>query len=362
MANVKPIRTAFWNVQNLFDTTASEIATDLEFTSEEGWTPAVLEKKLTALANVVNAMFGGEGPELLGLCEVENKKVVKRLAELLKSEMMIAHVDSPDIRGIDTSLLYSSDRFQLATETKPVGHRVSLIYPTRDIFEVPLVVKSSGAELTVLVNHWPSRRKGRYDSEPHRIVVGNQCGTIVRNLLKLPREEFLSLPDIPESLEKLNARWNRNVLLMGDFNDAPYDRSVLSELRAASGRDKIEEPVKAKNRETSLPGRKAYLETQPTLFNCMWQFLAKPDAGTHFFSRDVNTMGVLDQIIISRGLLYGYAGLKLLPGSVSVFKHESMTTNSGRPRKFEFKKRGKILRSPIGVSDHFPITALIELT
>ena len=361
MANARPIRTAFWNVQNLFDTTASAIAADLEFTPEEGWTPAVLEKKLDALAKVVNAMFDGEGPELLGLCEVENKNVVERLAGLLKRKLRIAHVESPDIRGIDASLLYSSDRFQLAAGDKPIGHRVSLLYPTRDIFEVPLVVKGSGAELTVLVNHWPSRRKGRYETEPHRIVVANQCGTIVQNLLKLPRGEFLALPDKAESLERLNARWNRNVLLMGDFNDAPYDRSVLSELRAASGCDKIEEPVKSKNKGTSLPETEAYLKRQPTLFNCMWRLLGKPDAGTYFFSSDVNTMVVFDQFVISRGLLYGYAGLKLPPESVSVFKDESMTTVSGRPRKFKFKEKGKPSSRPTGVSDHFPITALIEL-
>jgi hypothetical protein len=32
------IKIAFWNVGNLFDKTASELATDLEFTPEFGWT------------------------------------------------------------------------------------------------------------------------------------------------------------------------------------------------------------------------------------------------------------------------------------------------------------------------------------
>ena len=50
-------------------------------------------------------------------------------------------------------------------------------------------------------------------------------------------------------------------------------------------------------------------------------------------------MIVFDQFIISRRLLYGYAGLKLPPEFVSVFKDESMTTVSGRPR--EFKKKGE---------------------
>ena len=72
VADFKPSRTAFLNVQNLFDTTASVIAADLEFTPDEGWTPAVLDRKLDVLANVMYVVFEGEGPELLGLCEVEN--------------------------------------------------------------------------------------------------------------------------------------------------------------------------------------------------------------------------------------------------------------------------------------------------
>ena len=234
---------------------------------------------------------------------------------------------------------------------------MSLLYPTRDIFEVPLVVKDNGAELTVLVNHWPSRRNGRYDSEPYRIVVANHCGTIIRNLLKMPRAEFLELPDEPKSLERLNALWDRNVLVMGDFNDSPYDRSVLSELQAASGFDKIEEPVKPQSKTASLPKAKSYLKLRPTLFNCMWKFLGKPDEGTHFWPKDVNTMSVLDQFIISRGLVCGSSGLKLPLESVSIYKDERVAKKSGRPRAFKLRGRGG---GTTGVSDHFPITALIE--
>ena len=60
---MEDITVAFWNVQNLFDTTESEIGADLEFTQAEGWTRARLCEKLDALATVINAMFEGAGPE-----------------------------------------------------------------------------------------------------------------------------------------------------------------------------------------------------------------------------------------------------------------------------------------------------------
>ncbi len=41
---------AFWNLQNLFDANSGEIATDLEFIPEKGWTREVLDKKLENLS------------------------------------------------------------------------------------------------------------------------------------------------------------------------------------------------------------------------------------------------------------------------------------------------------------------------
>ena len=118
---MEDIRVAFWNVQNLFDTAESDIAADFEFTEGEGWTPARLDEKLGALATVINAMFDGAGPELLGLCEVENREVLEMLVQRLGGNLRIAHVDSPDIRGIDASLVYCGDRFEIAASGEPLN-------------------------------------------------------------------------------------------------------------------------------------------------------------------------------------------------------------------------------------------------
>ena len=58
------------------------------------------------------------------------------------------------------------------------------------------------------------------------------------------------MPDEPASMKKLNMLWNRNVLVMADFNDSPYACSVLEELQAASGCDKIEEAVNSGRTES----------------------------------------------------------------------------------------------------------------
>jgi endonuclease/exonuclease/phosphatase family metal-dependent hydrolase len=349
------IKIAFWNVQNLFDTTASPIAADLEFTPEQGWTDEVFAIKVTNLANIIKQMHDGAGPDLLGLCEVENKDVVERLmAEIGRADYRLAHVESPDIRGIDCSLIYSANIFNDPPVEDIQGHLVYFRFPTRDIFQVRLTLKATGSELNVFVNHWPSRRQGQFQSEPHRITVGERCGQLVDEVLKLDRESYADVPDTGDGLAQLNERWNRNVLLMGDFNDDPFSRSITDYLLASKDLDKVEELLKSeKKRET--PSMRSYLERKPALFNLSWPLFGMPDTGTIFFSGDsANTLNVFDQFIVSRGLRFGESGLKARPDSVKIFRPSGITTGAKmRPKAFD-KKTKK------GFSDHFPIEMIID--
>ena len=73
-------KVAFWNLQNLFDVASNEVASDLEFTPERGWTSTVLEKKLQQLADGIKLINYNEtseqthkdrvGPDLLELCHI----------------------------------------------------------------------------------------------------------------------------------------------------------------------------------------------------------------------------------------------------------------------------------------------------
>lgn len=147
------VSVAFWNLQNLFGTDLNEIASDLEFTPQQGWNEDILDKKLENLAKVINSLGRKSnsnsnsnsnssthmdlrgGPDLLGLCEVENANLAKRLIDKIgRSDYEVAeYQDSSDIRGIDTCLIYSKDIFE-CSNTK--AYNVNLRYPTRDIFEI----------------------------------------------------------------------------------------------------------------------------------------------------------------------------------------------------------------------------------
>jgi hypothetical protein len=75
------IRVGWWNLQNLFDTDDDPISADLEFTVAKGWTSAVYAAKLANLAVAIGELHDGQGPELLGVCEVEGDAVFQELLD-----------------------------------------------------------------------------------------------------------------------------------------------------------------------------------------------------------------------------------------------------------------------------------------
>jgi hypothetical protein len=75
------IRVGWWNLQNLFDADDDPISADLEFTVVKGWTPEVYAAKVANLAAAIRELHDGQGPELLGVCEVEGDHVFQRLLD-----------------------------------------------------------------------------------------------------------------------------------------------------------------------------------------------------------------------------------------------------------------------------------------
>jgi hypothetical protein len=195
---------------------------------------------------------------------------------------------------------------------------------------------------------------GTFESEPQRITVAERCGQLVDDILKLERRSYEALANSAAALAQLNARWNRNILLMGDLNDEPFSRSITDYLLASKDLDKVEEDLKPEGGH-GIPTLQTYIEKTPVLFNLSWSQLTSPDQGTFFYGYGAaNTMNLLDQFIVSRGLQFGTTKLKVRPNSVEIFRAPDMTTaGKQRPRGFD-------TAGPGGYSDHFPIQMIID--
>jgi endonuclease/exonuclease/phosphatase family metal-dependent hydrolase len=254
-ASAADLGLAFWNVENLFDTVDDpKTEGDEEFTPGEpkAWTKTRQELKLTNLARVIGDMNKGRGPDVLGLCEVENRDVVELLAKQSSKggrKYGIVHQDSPSYRGIDCALLYDSKTMKLvASKTHSVEK-----FPTRDILEAEFT--TGGHSFFVFVNHWPSRR----NPDANRIEVASILRRRIDELLKEdPNVDFA---------------------VIGDLNDTPSDTSVGKTLRTWSDPDDLH------------PG---------VLLNSMWSLHQDPNAGTYVYR---NKWFVLDHIILSPGML-----------------------------------------------------------
>ena len=205
---------AFYNLENLFDTINQEGVTDEEFIPEgkKRWTFDHYIEKLDNMASVI-AMIGvgdstPDGAVLIGVCELENASVMADLAktDILKDRnYKFVHYDSPYYRGMDVGLFYQAEYFTVLSSS---SHELNI--PEIENFNTRAQLLVSGILLDdtihVIVNHWPSRRGGEEDSRHLRVAAA-----------KLSRS-------IADSLFNINS--NAKVIIMGDLNDDPTNKSV----------------------------------------------------------------------------------------------------------------------------------------
>ena len=317
------INVAWWNLENLFDEVGATRPPELAATLKnelKGWTAAVRDKKLDQLALVANKLFNDAGPDLLGVGEVENEEVMKLLANRLakpgRNYRVLGH-SSPDARGIDVSFIVDENKL---TPSNPGHHVVNKRRATRDLFWATFTVKANGATFAAMVNHWPSRSAGQYESEPFRIMTAETASYVVSGLLS------------PNGGDP-----NLAILLMGDFNDEPFNRSIQEYLLGLRDAEQVSKA------------------TSPEFLNLMWPLLAGEDPGTLRFESAWN---LLDQFLINKAMLKPSARVKLQPGSVAIFRPPEIRKTNGDPRRFG--RPSESGHDPNGFSDHFPITLTLE--
>ena len=321
---------AWWNVENLFSAEgdpqripwlAEKLKGELK-----GWTQAVLDQKLAQLAKVISSMNGGRGPDLLGVCEIENKQVLEQLVAALKPlgrAYKVVHHDTSDQRGIDVAFLYDSARF--STKAKEVfSHTILRRTGTRDLFQASFYTKPKKNRLVVVGNHWPSRSGGQYESEPYRMLAGETLSYWLERI----REVLKSQPTDPEP----------SVLVMGDFNDEPFNRS-LTEYALGQRVDRL---LKSKRADS------------PYLLNLTWPLLGE-GGGTFAFGGEAN---LLDQLLVNRGFFADESPWRVTENSVEIVRFPEMLDSRGGPRRFG-RPSDKDSFHPTGFSDHLPVACQV---
>lgn len=317
------IRFAWWNLENLFDHRLAagrppelrrRLAGELD-----GWTAAVRDRKIRQLASIIEQMFDGAGPDILGVCEVESERVLRRLADRVSitgRDYQVSTHDSEDARGIDVSFVFDANVLGVtATDHQVVVKRTA----TRDIFWAEFQ-ENDGPQQSfhVVADHWPSRSGGQYASEPFRMLTGETVSSILDELMQ-------------ENGDELPA------LVVGDFNDEPFNRSMREYLLGTRDRNRV---TRART---------------PRVMNLMWPLMAGANPGTFRFGSD---WYMLDQILATKGMLLDRSPVTVRPDTVEIFRPAEMLGSAGRPRRFGRPSNDSLDED--GFSDHFPITVIVE--
>ena len=305
---------AFYNLENLFDTINNNGSYDLEFSPKGSrqWNGEKYWSKINNLAYCISHMVTKNtpmGPAIIGVSEIENKGVLDdlvRAKDIRQWRLQVVHHDSPDRRGVDVGLLYNPRLFKVIDVTNTTlripGYES---FRTRDQMCVTGIL--GGDTVSVIVNHWPSCLGGQERSSYLREAAAELSKHIADSLWRI--------------------RPNQGVIIMGDLNDDPQDKSCAVALGA-----------KKDQKDVGPHG----------FFNPWWRVLDK-GIGTLAYKSQWN---LFDQIIVS-GTLLKHNDAALQYSSCKVNNFDFLFDTEGQRKGYPKRTyaSGAWLN---GYSDHFP--------
>ena len=135
-----------------------------------------------------------------------------------------------------------------------------------------------------------------------------------------------------------NKKLNQNIMIMGDFNDEPFNDSLVRHALSTRQRKKV---VRA---------------TSPRLWNLMLP-IAGEGKGTFYFS---NTANMLDQFLVNENMLKQDSAIRIDASTVKIEDGFSGLSNpqATYPQPIRFGGMGKKVNEA-GYSDHYPISVVV---
>lgn len=309
-----------YNVENLFSPWVDSLNPDTTFTprGEKHWTPRLLRIKIVRIADAIASVDAVRAPAIVGLCEVEDASVLRRLTRdtyLSAVNYRFYHRDSPDPRGIDVAVLYDTAQLvalgcRWLSPTLPDGSP----WKSREIlyarFRLP-----NGDTLHLFQNHWPSKYTGAEVSSAKREVALNALMASVDSITALQP--------------------HAKIIAMGDFNE-----EANAALFDAMGRTNVAEARKS-GRLVNLfhPARRA-----------------KGLPGSHKYR---GLWAMIDNFFVSPSLLEGegYCVDTVVVHTNRLLLERDATHGGVRPRRAFLGPRYR----PEGTSDHLPIVLRLKI-
>ena len=328
-AQTEAYRLMTYNVENLFDLADNPLTADNDFlpAGAYAWDSLRYRGKLAHLSRAILAAGGNTPVDLVALCEVENDTVLRDLTEhsrmaRLGYRFVITH--SRDRRGVNVALLYQPERFlPVSVDTFRIAYDAQREQPTRDVLHVAGRILT-GDTLDVIVAHWPSRRGGAARTEAYRCRVAARIRSLADSLCR--------------------HRTNAAVVIAGDFNDEPDNRSVRQVLGAAPQTQQTDRRRRGGESEMPAP----YVNLSANLTDETLDV-----RGTYKYQKHWNR---LDHIIVNKALLNQHPHLSVAPEACRILSFPFLLereTESWEGVKPHRTFQGSIYHG--GTSDHLPL-------
>lgn len=330
---------AFYNLENLFDTIHDVGKNDYEYlpTGTQKWGKMKYETKLHNMSRVLSELCTDKlpmGAAVIGVSEIENSNVLDDLLKqpsLAKRGYKYVDIPSYDRRGVECAFFYNPKFFSLeryfavqynygptgkvddpmlgfTIDTQGKVQAIDSLQGDTTYITRPFLVmegRLAGEKMFFIVNHWPSRAAGD--------EVRQRAGWQVRQL--------------KDALLKSDP--GAKIIIMGDMNDDPGNKSMTEQLGCKS------EPSKIKSTED--------------MYNPWYNTLYKVGQGTLLYNGKWN---LFDQIVMSGNLVGNDRS------TLKYYQHAIFM------RDYLFQQEGKYKGSPLrthaggvwlnGYSDHLP--------
>ena len=302
-----------WNVHDLFDTEDDpDNPFDDEYTptGRQNWTEAAYQGKLKNLAWAIAQIK----PDILGVAEVENRRVLIDLQKELKTEHKIElpeiiHREGKDTRGIEVALMsrFKPESMSWLVEN-PTGREMAC-----GTFKV------DGALITIVMCHWKSKLVPKGKTEKEVTAVRIKEAEAVRAFID----------------GQMKKNTNAAIIVMGDFNDDITSPTLTEHALFFTDRGK--------------------LKTNPFALYNLASDLPESRRGTYNYKKQWEA---IDSISVSQPMLAPLSShtWTVEPNSYMVYRDSRLVDKNGLPKPFRSVVPKASPAYTYGYSDHLPVT------
>jgi exonuclease III len=311
----------FYNVGKLFDVINDPKPYDDDFLPEglKQWTEEKYKKKVNDIAKVLSSINENELPAIIGLAEIENRRVVEDVvasAKLRRGRYGIINFGTRDEKGLELALLYKKDEIEISdSKSIPVEFGSDIKDVSREILYVKCKIKDE-LNYHIFLTQWPLRFPNAGESEIKRISA---AVTLRKEVDKI-----------------LNSDNNARIIIMGDFNDEPSNKSIMQVLNAT-------------NKRKNLYYR--------DLYNLMYD---QHNTGNEGTTTSDQKWVMVDQIIVSPALFNTGTGYYLTYEDGRIYKGEEVIITDPQTKLVAPNNTYDGNKYLGGVSSHLPVYIILK--